>query len=73
MLAVAVDEQNDPKSFFSGKGYTFTVVKDIDGKKAYDVRGIPFTVVIDAEGNIVEKFRGPVSSAQLDTAIQSAL
>jgi peroxiredoxin len=73
MLAVAVDERGDPETFFQGKGYTFTLVKDVDGAKAYGAKSIPQTAVIDARGNLVQKFTGPASSAELEQAIQKAL
>jgi peroxiredoxin len=73
MLAVAVDEQGDPASFFTNKGYTFTLASDVDGAPAYNVKGIPHTVVIDAKGNKVQEFTSGISSAELDQAIQSAL
>jgi peroxiredoxin len=73
MLAVAVDDRGDPQAYFKNNGFTFTLAKDVDGSQVYNVRGIPHTVIIDKQGNQVQEFTGGISSAELDTAIQSAL
>ena len=73
MLAVAVRETGDPQKYFKDHGFTFTLVKDVDGSDAYNVRSIPYTVIIDKDGNQIADHVGRYSSAELDLIIQQAL
>jgi len=40
--------------FLEGRGYTFTVLLDVDGRvsDAYGVQAIPHTLIVDREGEV---------------------
>ncbi|MBU0704390.1 MAG: TlpA family protein disulfide reductase [Chloroflexi bacterium] len=55
VLAINVEEtQEEAADFLEGRGYTFTVLLDVDGRvsDAYGVQAIPHTLIVDREREV---------------------
>ncbi|NPV71307.1 MAG: TlpA family protein disulfide reductase [Firmicutes bacterium] len=75
ILAVNFGEsQKAVESFLSGKGYSFRVLLDAEGKVAarYGIRALPTTLVFDRAGNLVRKVEGAIREAAFLKLIDEA-
>jgi len=69
------DEPANAERFLKQNGQAFPILHDPLQRIAidYGVAGVPETFVLDREGRIVRKFIGPVSSGELQAAVEPLL
>lgn len=74
ILAINSEKTDIARSFIKKNGYTFPVVRDVEGTvfDDYSVSSIPVTVVIDRTGRIAAHFVGFGGEDDLMTALRSA-
>lgn len=61
LVAIAVDERNDPRTFFSTKQFGYVGAFGDAGVRQYVDSSIPVTAFIDRNGNLVHKQTGGMS------------
>ncbi len=63
-----LDRLEDGEAFVSELGIDFTTIHDLDGDVAFAVggRGMPTTAVFDRDGQLVARYVGELSAANLD-------
>jgi cytochrome c biogenesis protein CcmG, thiol:disulfide interchange protein DsbE len=63
-----LDRLEDGEAFIEELGIDFTTIHDLDGDVAFAVggRGMPTTAVFDREGQLVARYVGELSAANLD-------
>jgi cytochrome c biogenesis protein CcmG, thiol:disulfide interchange protein DsbE len=68
------DSRSGARSWIGRYGWTFTNLRDGDGKVGRDYRlsGLPTTFVIDSRGRIADVLLGPQSETSLREALESA-
>lgn len=69
------DAAGDARHYAATSGGTYPVVSDRDSSAAlaYGIRGVPETYVVDPQGQLVDRFVGPVTYAQLSRRINDVL
>jgi cytochrome c biogenesis protein CcmG/thiol:disulfide interchange protein DsbE len=69
------DRPDDAKGFLAELGNPFAAIGADQGRMALDwgVYGVPETYVINGEGQIVLRFAGPISAAELERSIRPAI
>ena len=73
MLAIAVDQQQDPLGYARSHDFKFDIGLDVDGAKTYSVHGIPTTLFIDRQGNLVDKQTGGMSRDEFEAKLAKIL
>jgi hypothetical protein len=73
MLAIAVDQQQDPLGYARSNGFKFDVCLDVDGAQTYSVHGIPTTLFIDRQGNLVDTKVGGMSRDEFESELAKIL
>ena len=68
------DKDADARQFLQEFGITYPNGLDVRGKMAveYGVTGIPETYIVDASGQVVGRWIGPITAAQLSQFIEQA-
>ncbi|RUS60534.1 DsbE family thiol:disulfide interchange protein [Pseudorhodobacter sp. E13] len=69
------DRPDDAKGFLAELGNPFAAIGADQGRMALDwgVYGVPETYVINGDGQIVLRFAGPISAAELERSIRPAI
>jgi cytochrome c biogenesis protein CcmG, thiol:disulfide interchange protein DsbE len=69
------DTEEKILSFLDQRGSSYPTVVDDKGKTAiaYGIGGVPETFFLDARGNIVAKYSGPMSEADLQAELQKVV
>ena len=72
LIAITVDERNEPEAFFASNGYTYTGARSAQVNK-YVEMSIPVTAFIDRQGNLVHKQTGMVSGEAFESFLKEIL
>jgi hypothetical protein len=81
LLAVAIDEREDPgsgmvpKDFFAEQGFSYTGAYDETGagSQMYGVQAIPTTIFIDRNGDVVHEQKGMMSREDFEKYLAEIL
>jgi len=73
LIAIAVDNRQDPVGFFNTKGFSFTGATGGRDVSKYVTSVIPVTAFIDRNGNLVHKQDGGISGAVFEGHLKKIL
>lgn len=72
-LAIAVDENGDPRNYVKQQGFTFTSALSPEAPALYNVSSIPLTLFIDRQGNVVESHVGGMDRMEFENKLSKIL